>query len=59
MAEIKFQLDYAYFNEKCSYEELKQATSILSMSNEEEFNTIRNNEWFNTLYNTIVFSSNN
>lgn len=59
MAEIKFQLDYDYFNEKCSYEELKQATSILSMSNEEEFNTIRNNEWFNTLYNTIVFSSNN
>lgn len=59
MGEERLKVDYDYFEEYCSFDDLKQAASILSISSEDEFNEIKNKKWFNRIYDAITFSKDN
>ena len=58
MSEIKLKIDYDYFDVYSSYDDLKQLSSILFISNEKEFNTLKEQKCFKVVYDSVVICNN-
>lgn len=51
-------LNESYYNESnCSFDDLQVAVNKLSLTSEEEFNSIKNEKWFTRVFDMVTFSN--